>query len=185
MAAGITTIYTKRRTIPDNMKKLILNLLVLSQIHYAATIIQSINQNLILTLDRQLNWAVKASFFRKKFDSSRDLKVKHKILPMHYFLKLKRINYIWKIKTNQLPAFDESRSRKLKIWKINKNERTGLEYWGYKFKSLKLENSFVRKTLQDRNSLPCLLRKNENKNFKKQIFNHIFEELKRDPCMQL
>ena len=134
------------------MKKLILNALVLSHIHYSATIIQSINQNLVLTLDRQLNWAVKASFFRKKFDSSRDLKLKHKILPMHYFLKLKRINYIWKIKTNQLPAFDKSRGRELKTWKINKNERTGLEYWGYKFKSSKLENSFVRKALQDWNS---------------------------------
>ena len=81
------------------MKKLILNALVLSHIHYSATIIQSINQNLVLTLDRQPNWAVKASFFRKKFDSSRDLKLKHKILPMHYFLKLKRIIYIRKIKT--------------------------------------------------------------------------------------
>ena len=115
MAAGIKTIYTIRRTIPDNMKKLILNALALSHIHYSATIIQSINQYLVLTLDRQLNWAVKASFFRKKFDSSRDLKLNHKILPIHYFLKLKRINYIWKIKTNQLPAFDKSRGRELKI----------------------------------------------------------------------
>ena len=39
---------------------------------------------------------------------------------MHYFLKLKRINYIWKIKTNQLPAFDESMGRELKTRKINK-----------------------------------------------------------------
>ena len=186
MAAGIKTIYTIRRTIPDNMKKLILNALVLSHIHYSATIIQSIDQNLVLKLDRQLNWADKASFFREKFDSSRDLKLKHKILPMHYFSKLKRISYIWKIKTNQLPAFDKSRGRELKTWKINKNQRTGLEYWGYKFKSSKLENSFVRKALQDWSSLPCLLRKNENKkNFEKQIFNHIFEEFKGDPCMQL
>ena len=157
MATGIKTIYTIRRTIPQDMKKLILNALVLSHIYYSATTIQSINQNLVLTLDRQLNWAVKATFFRNKFDSSRDLKLKHKILPMHYFLKLKRIYYIWKIKTNQLPAFDKSRARELKTWKINKNEKTRLEYWGYKFKSSKLENS-----------LPCLLR-NENK--KKQKTN--------------
>ena len=109
------------------MKKLILSALVLSHIHYSATIIQSINQNLILTLDRQIIWAVKASFFRKKFDSSRDLKLKNKILPTHYFSKLKRINYIWKIKTNQLTEFDESRGRELKTCKINQNERTGLE----------------------------------------------------------
>ena len=120
MAAGIKTICTIRRTIPDNMKKLILYALVLSHIHYSATIIQSINQNLVLTLDRQLNWSVKASFFRKKFDSSRDLKLKHKILPMHYFLKLKRIDYIWKIKTNQLPAFDKAGAVNLKPEKLTK-----------------------------------------------------------------
>ena len=85
MAASIKTIYEIKRTIPDNMKKLILNAFVLSHLHYSATIIQSIKQILVLTLDRQLNWAVKASFFRKKFDSSRDLKLKHKILPMHFF----------------------------------------------------------------------------------------------------
>ena len=187
MAARIKTIYTIRRTTPDNMKKLILNALVVSHILYSATIIQSINQNLVLTLSRQLNWAVKASLFRKKFDSSRDLKLEHKILPMHYFSKLKRINYIWKIKTNQLPPFDKSRGRELKTRKINKHERIGLEYWGYKFKSSKLENSFVRKALQDWNSLPCLLRKNEKKTkkSKKQIFYHIFEEFKKDHCMRL
>ena len=116
MDAGIKTIYTIRRSIPENMKKLILNALLLSHIHYSTTIIQSINQNLVLTLDRQLNWTVKASFFRKKFDSSRDLKIKHKNLPMHYFLKLKRINYIWKIKTNPLPAFNKSRGCELNTW---------------------------------------------------------------------
>ena len=141
----------------------------LSHIHYSATVIQSINQSLILTLDKKLNWAVKSSFFRKKFNSSRDLKLKQKILPMHYFLKLKRINYIWNIKTNQLPAFDESRGREHKTWKINKNQRSGLEYWGYKFKSSKLENSIVRKALQDWNSLPCLLIKNEIKKNKSLI----------------
>ena len=142
------------------MRELILNILVLSHNHFSATIIQSVNQNHILTLDRQLNWAVKASFFRIKLNSSRDLKLKHKILPMHYF-EIKA-NKFWTIKINQLPAFDENRGRELKIWKINKNERTGLEFWGYKFRSSKLENSFVRKTLQGWNSLPCLLKK-ENK----------------------
>ena len=55
MAADIKIIYTIRRTIPDHTRKLILNALILSHIHYSATIIQSINQNLFLALDRQLN----------------------------------------------------------------------------------------------------------------------------------
>ena len=55
MATGIKTIYTMRRTIPDNMKELILKALVFSHSHYLATIIQSINQNFIVKLDRDLN----------------------------------------------------------------------------------------------------------------------------------
>ena len=55
IGAGVKTNNTKKRTIPDNMRKLNLIALVLSHIHYSATIIQSINQNLILTLERQLN----------------------------------------------------------------------------------------------------------------------------------
>ena len=167
MTAGIKTIYTIRRTIPYNMKNLIRNALVLSHIHYSATINQPINQNLTLTLDRHLNWAVEASFIRKKFDSSRDLKIKLEKLQMNCFFKLTRINYFWMIKTNQLPAFDESRGSELKTWKINQNERSGLEFWGYKFKSSKIENLSVRKALQDWNSLPCLLRKNENNKIQK------------------
>ena len=51
----------------------------------------------------------------------------------------------------------------------------GVHIAGYKFKSSKLENSCVGKALQDWNSLPCHLRKNEIKKIKKQI-NPIFEE---------
>ena len=99
-------------------------------------------------------------------------------------MNLKQIKYFWKIKTNQLQALDSS--RKLKTWKINKNQRTGLEFWGYKFKSSKLENSFVRKALQDMNSVRGLLRKNENeKSSKNKCSKMVFEEFKRDPCMQL
>ena len=93
MAASIKSIYTIRRTIPDDKKKLILNALFLIHVRYSETIIQSINRNHILTLDRQLNGSVKASIFRKMFDSYRDLKPKHKNLPM--------LNYFW---TNQPTA---------------------------------------------------------------------------------
>ena len=90
------------------------------------------------------------------------------------FLKLKRVDYFWTIKTNQLPAFDESRGRGLKTWKIKKIERTGLEFWGYKFKSSELENSFVRKALPDWNFLPGLLRKRKIKKNRKNKSSIIF-----------
>ena len=63
IAAGKKTIIALRRSIPD--MKMILDALFLSHIDYSPTINQSINQNLKLKLERQLNWAVKISFFKK------------------------------------------------------------------------------------------------------------------------
>ena len=44
-----------------------------------------------LSLEKQLNWAVKAAFSKGRYDSSSKLKEKHFILPLTYFfLQIKR-----------------------------------------------------------------------------------------------
>ena len=61
-------------------------------------------QNLRLPLEKQLSWAVKACFHKKKYDSSRDLKLQYKILPVGLFLDLKAVHF-WKHQNDLLPAF--------------------------------------------------------------------------------
>ena len=57
----------------------------LSHVQYSSVLLATMNQNLIITLEKQLNWAIKACFHRQKFDSSSDLKMKLGILPVSFF----------------------------------------------------------------------------------------------------
>ena len=105
MARGIKTIYAIRRSIPQKLLILVLNALVLSHLHYSAVIIHAIEQNLIMSLEKQLNWSLRATFFRQKFESVQDIKCSRNILPVKLFLKTKRLQYFWKIKKTVTTCF--------------------------------------------------------------------------------
>ena len=105
MACGIKTIYAVKQFLPEKICLLLLNTLVLSHLHYPAILLQGISQNFLTTLEKQLSWGVKACFNRQKHDSSSDLKIKHKILPVRLFLDYKSCFYFWKHQNNLLPAF--------------------------------------------------------------------------------
>ena len=58
MARGIKTIYAIRKSFPQKLLILVLNALVLSHLHYSAVIIHAIEQNLIMSVEKQLNWSL-------------------------------------------------------------------------------------------------------------------------------
>ena len=66
LAFGIKTIYAVKQFLPENTCLLILNTLVFSHFQYPAILLQSISQNLLTTLEKQLRWGVKACFDRQK-----------------------------------------------------------------------------------------------------------------------
>ena len=105
MATGIKVLYSIRNILPEKARLLLLNSLVLSHLHYSSNLINGISQNLRLTLEKQLSWAVKACFHKKKYDSSRDLKLQYKISPVGLFLDLQAVLYFWKYPNDLLPAF--------------------------------------------------------------------------------
>ena len=82
MALGIKCMYALRNIIPNIFKKIILNSFVLSHVQYSSVLLATINQNLITTLEKQLNWAIKACFRRQKFDLTSDLKINLCKLPI-------------------------------------------------------------------------------------------------------
>ena len=96
MAGGIKTIYTLRNRIPTFLLKTVLNAFVISLLHYSLLLFQSIDKNLLISLEKQLNWAIRACFSRSRMDSTKDLKIKHSILPVEHLIKLKRTTYMWK-----------------------------------------------------------------------------------------
>ena len=85
MATGIKTLSATRDTFPIAPRLLLFNALFLSHLHYSAIPLSGTTENLITTLEKQMNWRIKAFFNRSKFDHSTNLKIRHKILPVRFF----------------------------------------------------------------------------------------------------
>ena len=156
MACGIKTLYSIRDYFPEKVRLLLLNALVISHLHYPAILLNGLTENLNTTLEKQLNWGIKACFNRTKYDRSSDLKIKHNILPIRYFLKNKSLSYFWKWKNNLIPAFRDSQ---METGKIRKQSRTETLYFSIFCRSDFLRNSFFKKTVPLWNTLPKNIRK--------------------------
>ena len=73
MACGIKILYALRDFLPINARLLLFNALIMSHLHYSAVLLNGITENLLTTLEKQLNWGIKACFYRNKYDSSSTL----------------------------------------------------------------------------------------------------------------
>ena len=148
MACGIKTIYSIRNYFPMKTRLLLLNALVISHLHYPAILLNGISENLITTLEKQLNWAIKACFNRTKIESSSDLETKHKILSVRYLLRARSTIYYWKYRKTLIPAFlDEL---KLPTDDVIEHKRTHSLALNYTPKSQFLYNCFFKSII------PCL-----------------------------
>ena len=156
MACGIKTLYSIRDYFPEKVRLLLLNALVISHLHYPAILLSGLTENLNTTLENQPNWGIKACFNRTKYDRSSDLKIKHNILPIRYFLKNKSLSYFWKWKNNLIPAFRDSQ---METGKIRKQSGTETPYFNIFCRSDFLRNSFFKKTVPLWNTLPKNIRK--------------------------
>ena len=105
MAYGSKTLNAIKNPFDINIRLIIMNAHVLSHLHYSSIILNSITQNLVASLDQQLNWAIKSCFNQRKFDSSRDLKIQYRVLPIRYYLDFKLLYYFWRLSQKLLPAF--------------------------------------------------------------------------------
>ena len=69
MACSIKTIFYVRDFLPEKTRLFLLKALVISHLQYSSVLLNGISQSLISTLEKQLNWGVKACFNRYKMDS--------------------------------------------------------------------------------------------------------------------
>ena len=64
MSCGIKCLYSIGDLFPEKKTRLmLLNALVVSHLQYSAILLTGIFENLMTTLEKQLNWAIKACFF--------------------------------------------------------------------------------------------------------------------------
>ena len=104
-ACGIKTLQSIKKPLPVKTRLLIMHALVISHLHYPAILLSGTSANLMISLEKQLSWAVKTCCDRAKYDSSSDLKLKHNILPVTLFLDYKILCDFWKIQHQLLPAY--------------------------------------------------------------------------------
>ena len=161
MAREIKTIYTVRNSLPGSSLKLILNALVLRHLHYSAVVIQSIGKYLLVSIEKQINWALKASFHRSKFESMKELRLEHNILPVKLFIATKRLIYFWKIKIGPANCFlhkNGSIASYLVNSTITPNKKSFLELYVQRPKTA-LQNCFTRTAIKDWYGLPDSIKK--------------------------
>ena len=56
--------FALRDFLPTNARLLLFNALIMSHLHYSAVLLNGIIENLLTTLEKQLNWGIKACFYR-------------------------------------------------------------------------------------------------------------------------
>ena len=94
MVTGMKTLKRISRAFPEQTRLLILNGFLISHLHCSGLLLASSKNLCFITLEKQLVWAVKKCLNRKKYDSSSDLKLKHQILPIKFFLEFKVLNFL-------------------------------------------------------------------------------------------
>ena len=76
MAQAFKALYTIRECKIHKRQTMLINALILSHLHYLALMLATIAQNLIITVAKQLSWAVKACWAVRNLSPLRSLKQK-------------------------------------------------------------------------------------------------------------
>ena len=180
MAIGIKTIKTIRTQLPTKTLEALLNAIVLSHLDYSALLINEINQNLINSLERQLNWAIKTTFFRSKHKSSRDIRLHKNILSVQQRLDIRSILYFYDYITCKKEPF--SKSLKLPTAKYFINERTNKIIFQDHRTTTYMRKSFFHNTATKWNNLPQYLRSLDiPHSIKKGLTKHYLENNRTNP----
>ena len=76
MAVGIKTIESIQHKFPTTVLVMIFHALIISHFEYSAVFLTQISPPLLLSLEKQINWAIKFVYFRSSFKLSSDLREK-------------------------------------------------------------------------------------------------------------
>ena len=76
MAVGIKTIESIQHKFPTTVLVMLFHALIISHFEYSAIFFTQISPPLLLSLEKQMNWALKSVYFRSSFKSSSDFREK-------------------------------------------------------------------------------------------------------------
>ena len=123
MVQGIKTIDTIGQQLPTLSLVALLHCLVSSHLDYSAIVLTQINATLMLSLEKQLNWALKRTYFRSKFKSSSLLRISKSFIGIEKRIELKCITYLYQNLTNKKKAFQNTLRLLTANYRLNKRKK--------------------------------------------------------------
>ena len=77
----------------------------------------------MLSLEKQLNWALKRTYFRSKFKSSSLLRISKSFIGIEKKIELKSITYLYQYLTNKKKAFQNTLRLPTANYRLNKRTK--------------------------------------------------------------
>ena len=120
MAVGIKTIEILKHIFPTIFLVMRFQILVLSHFEYSALVLLQITSTLLLSLDKQMNWALKSVYFRSRIKDSFVFRIKESVLGIRQRIELKSLTYFSR-KINKKKLFQ---TKKLLTTNLRLNNRS-------------------------------------------------------------
>lgn len=182
MATGIKTIYTIRPYVPLKTRILLLHSLVLCHLNYPAVLLTGINNTVLESIEKQINWAIKACCFKRKFDHVTQLKKTNRILPARKQIEYICLTYFWKLVNNASEAF---LGLNFPNFPLRHNIRRSTYTLNISAKNQKTEHirkSFTSQSIESWNTLPVEIKsESSHKKFKHTLKCHLIKEYQNTP----
>ena len=134
----------------------------------------------MLSLEKQLNWALKRTYFRSKFKSSSLLRISKFFIGIEKKIELKCITYLYQYLTNKKKAFQNTLRLPTANYRLNK--RTKQIIFDKHCSTASLQKSFFDLTSKKWNSLLIIhCSEKSRRGFKKKLKEFYVSELKNNP----
>ena len=175
MAQGIKTLYVLRNVVPYHLRKTLLNYIVFSHLQYSAVLLSSFSKNFLTTLEKQLNWAVKACYFQRFNSSSLSIKLDNYMLPIKQWLEYRTALYVNQLLAFKKPAFRRMTGLSSPTYMFYRHSVTKTIFLQERSKTSWLDKIIIRRGLSFNNCLEKNLKGNESNGGRvKKVFKNYF-----------
>ena len=154
MVVGIKTFESIQHKFPTTVLVMLFHPLIISHFEYSAIFFTQISPPLLLSLEKQMNRALKSVYFRSSFKSSSDRRGKKKIIVIKQPIELKSLVFLFQYLKITKKAFQSTLQLPTAIFRWN-NRTNQIIYVG---SHVSLFSSFFHHSSSKWNSLPLYLR---------------------------
>ena len=175
MAMGIQSIKYLTTYIPQKARLQLLHALVICHLNYSALLFNGISQRNKNKLEKQLNWGIRVCFNVSRSTSTRDLKLKARVLNTNFHRNYFTLNKFATIYSGTCKPFSEIQFPNLEL---RESRRSSKQLQPLKSKKKVLSGSFLSNAIKLWNNVPTHIREvsSNPKKFKRWIFNHLLIE---------